>query len=163
MGAVFWTIVGLLVIQLAAFAAALIVLRRWMQGLSAILMALRPISSPGPTATFSLVKELPPATPEAALEFFKGAQQSPWWPYLSHRFQVSSRGFLDSARLESTQGHDAAAMFYSGAAWYASREAVMPQREINTCLALLQVKESERQIEEVRERGARGFRERHVH
>lgn len=170
MGTNFWTVWAVatpLVLLLSLVAVAvlgLILMRRWMQDLAAVVMALRPSGQqPGPAASFSLVKELPPASPEAALEFFKGAHQSHWWPYLAHRFQYATRGFLESARVEGGQGHDAAAMFYAGAAWYASREAVMPQREIDTCLAVLQAKEAERKIEEMRDRGGKSFRQRHVH
>lgn len=108
----------------------------------------RPIHQPMST-DFTRIKETPPIKGAAGLEFYRGLHQSTYWGPLAHKFQTDARELLLQARSFHADGKADAGTFVSGAAFYASQQAVMVEREIATLASNLQRESEDKKLNEL--------------
>ena len=90
------------------------------------------------TTEYSHVGEGKPIKGAAGIEFYQGFHSSPYWKPLAQKAQSDTRELLARAHLAVLDGKADAATFLSGAAFYASQQAVMVERELVRLPSLLE-------------------------
>lgn len=108
----------------------------------------RPIRQPE-SADFTYIKESPPLTGVGGLAFFRQLHQSQFWTPLAHKFQADTRELLLQTRAFHADGKPHAATFASGAAFYASQQAVMVERQIATLAQQVQREAENKKLDEM--------------
>ena len=90
------------------------------------------------TTEYSHIGEARPIKGAAGIEFYQGLHRSPYWKPLAQKAQSDTRELLARAHLAVLDGKPEAATFLSGAAFYASQQAVMVERELVRLPSLLE-------------------------
>jgi hypothetical protein len=153
-----------LVLGVAALAALSIglflYLRRELGVLREIVVATRPLTAPPPDpASYPYIEEMSDLHGEAAIQFWRGVYESPFWPKLAHEFQVDARTWLRRSRAAAEAKNQAGAIFYAGAAWVSIQLPVLPQDRVNHAIQALRVQEAEKAAKADRDKIVRpGFR-----